>query len=119
MGDIQGAPIERPSDLMMPGEGNPAGVPTMTPASNQGGGPGGMEALKRGVQFLLRFMAPEELLEALLKLARTQDLPVDEAQLQQLVNSAQAGGELPAGGPPQGGLPRGGPPMGGGQLPQM
>ena len=49
--------ITSPSDLMM------------APEQQQGGmNPGGMDALKNGIQMFLKFMSPEQLLETLLKM---------------------------------------------------
>jgi hypothetical protein len=65
----------RPSELMA------------QPAIATAGDAQGIDALHKGIQFLLRFMEPEKLFEALLNLAKTQGVPVDKAKLQELISA--------------------------------
>ena len=102
MGDIIS-----PNDLRMPQGEPPQGMP---PEGGMGKGmnPGGIEALKRGVQIMLKFMTPEELLKALLKMVEMNpDVNVGEDQLRQIIEQASGGAEAP---PPE---------MGGGAPPMM
>ena len=89
MGDII-----NPNDLRaqpMPTGGPPQG------GQGKGMNPGGIEALKRGVQIMLKFMSPEELLEALLRMVEMNpDVNVGEDQLRQIIEQASGGAEGPA-----------------------
>jgi hypothetical protein len=51
-----------------------------------------LEALKVGVAYLLQFMEPEDLLQALLQLAVLKGLPIDEDEFRSLL---EMGDEMP------------------------
>jgi hypothetical protein len=92
---MQGAPpsgnITSPSDLMMAPEGQ-----------QQGMNPGGLDALKNGIQMFLKFMSPEQLLETLLKMAELGEMGVSEDKLRAMIQHVmseepyQAEGQMPS-----------------------
>ena len=86
MGDITS-----PNDLMMAPE----------EPQQQGMNPGGMDALKNGIQMFLKFMSPEQLLETLLKMAELGEMGVSEDKLRAMIQHVtsrepyQAEGQMP------------------------
>jgi hypothetical protein len=93
MNQMGGAPpsgeITSPSDLMM------------APEQPQQGrmNPGGMDALKKAVGYLLQMgMSAEELLQNLLKMAELGEMGVDEDKLRQMIESVTQGveGQMPS-----------------------
>ena len=79
--------ITSPSDLMM------------APEQQQGGmNPGGLDALKNGIQMMLKFMSPEQLLESLLKMAELGEMGVSEDKLRQMIESVMQSveGQMPS-----------------------
>jgi hypothetical protein len=54
-----------------------------------------IEALKIGLAYLLRYIEPEQLLKAMLHLAKLKNLPIDEREFLSLIEQAeQTQGEL-------------------------
>ena len=117
-------PINRPNDLMMgadPGapsaaplpRGRPPGAGPTTARPQAGGGmnPGGMEAVKAGIQQLLKMgLDEEQIVEAILKLAAESGMDIPEEEIRALIEQT-AGAEGPQAGPPQAGPPQGQPPV--------
>ena len=125
------AGINRPNDLLTAGgtpqsgaqgpppgaapQGGPqAGVrPPQGAGPPQGGGmnPGGMQAVKAGIQQLLKMgLDEEQIVEAILKLAAESGLDIPEEQIRALIEQTASGqGDAPQGGVPQ--APAGAPPI--------
>lgn len=99
-------PINRPNDLMMgadPGapsaaplpQGRPPGAGPTTARPQAGGGmnPGGMEAVKAGIQQLLKMgLDEEQIVEAILKLAAESGMDIPEEEIRALIEQT-AGAE--------------------------
>lgn len=114
-GSLQGAPPQGgPPAGARPPQGGPQGA-------RPGGGmnPGGMQAVKAGIQQLLKMgLDEEQIVEAILKLAAESGMDIPEEEIRALIEQAAgAGGGAPQGAPPQAGLPgpqappTGGPPV--------
>jgi len=101
---LQGGP-----QAALQGGAPPQGAPQDVP-QGQGMNPGGIEALRNGVKFLMQAgMSPEEILDALLKLAQEKGLDIPEDQLRQIIENetgqgtpGQTPGQTPQGAPPAG-----------------
>ena len=76
----------------------------------QGMNPGGIEALRNGVRFLMQFMTPEEILDALLKLAQEKGMDIPEDQLRQIIENETASPQGSPAAPSAGAPPAGAPP---------
>jgi len=83
-------------------QGAPQGAQGME-APGQGMNPGGIEALRNGVRMLMKFMSPEEILDALLKMAQENNINVDEEQLRQIIENET--GQASPQANPQGSMP--------------
>jgi len=119
------SPINRPNDLMMgadPSGASPSAAPlpqgrppgagpsTARPQARGGGmNPGGMEAVKAGIQQLLKMgLNEEQIVEAILKLAAESGMDIPEEEIRALIEQTagqgpQATGAKPPlqGAPPQ------------------
>lgn len=114
-------PIQRPNDLLM-GAGSPpaGGPPTGAPPQGrpqagagppQGGGmnPGGMQAVRAGIQQLLKMgLDEEQIVEAILKLAAESGMDIPEEEIRALIQQTAGAEGAPQGGP-QGAAPQAGP----------
>ena len=119
--------LNRPNDLF---QGPSAGGPPINPQAagarppvqgnlprggppGQGGGmnPGGMQAVKAGIQQLLKMgLNEEKIVEAILKLVAESGLDIPEEQIRALIEQTASGqGDAPQGGVPQ--APAGAPPI--------
>ncbi len=117
-------PISRPNDLFQgapPQGASPQAAGAQPPVQGnlprggppgQGGGmnPGGMQAVKAGIQQLLKMGLDEEkIVEAILKLAAEAGMDIPEEEIRALIQQTAGAGGAPQGGPPQG-APQGAPP---------
>ena len=72
--------------------------------------PGGMQAVKAGIQQLLKMGLDEEkIVEAILKLAAEAGMDIPEEEIRALIQQTAGAGGAPQGGLPQG-APQGAPP---------